>query len=120
MSINNIDKKITDLFVQISNQGKTTRLVSLLLLLILLIVGIYGSINISIFMLLLPVIGVPLMRRFTNPLHDKNIKKYVAKNKYVIGVDLAQNVLSLSKEKKLHYCKEALLIEIRSKLQKKS
>lgn len=113
----NTDKRIIDIFVEISKQGKKTRLFSLFFLLFLLIAGIYCAIKINILALFAPIIFVPLMRRFTNPLHDKNIKKYLSNNSKKIDSDISQKILNLSKDQKLHFCKEALLIQIRSKFQ---
>jgi hypothetical protein len=84
-----------------------------------LIAGIYGSIKINIFMLFLPVILYYSLRRFINPIHDKNIKKYIEKNSDKINPDLISKLSNLNKETKVRYYEKALAIEIKNNLNRR-
>lgn len=114
------NKKVIDLFVEISKAGKSARNGALFVILLLLIAGIIGAVKFSATWLLLPLCGFFLARPYINTLHDRNIKKYLSKHQNTLDATLVKHVSELSKEQKLHYCKEALLIEIRSKLQAKN
>lgn len=115
-----LDEKLVNLFVSIIQQQNKTRMTTLLFLLCLLIIGIYGSIKINIFMLFLPVIAYYSMRRFINPIHDKNIKKYIEKNSDKISPDLISKLSNLTKETKVRYYEKALAIEIKNNLSKRN
>ncbi len=115
----NLDEKLVDLFVSIIQQQNKVRMTTLLLLFCLLIAGIYGSIKINIFMLFLPVILYYSLRRFINPIHDKNIKKYIEKNSDKINPDLISKLSNLNKETKVRYYEKALAIEIKNNLNRR-
>lgn len=114
-----LDEKLVNLFVSIIQQQNKTRMITLLFLLCLLIIGIYGSIKSNIFMLFLPVIAYYSMRKFINPIHDKNIKKYIEKNSDKISSDLISKLLNLTKETKVRYYEKALAIEIKNNLNRR-
>ena len=114
-----LDEKLVNLFVSIIQQQNKTRMITLLFLLCLLIIGIYGSIKSNIFMLFLPVIAYYSMRRFINPIHDKNIKKYIEKNSDKINPDLISKLSNLNKETKVRYYEKALAIEIKNNLNRR-
>ena len=115
----NLDEKLVNLFVSIIQQQNKVRMTTLFLLFCFLIVGIYGSIKINIFMLLLPVILYYPLRRFINPIHDKNIKKYIEKNSDKINPDLISKLSNLNKETKVRYYEKALAIEIKNNLNRR-
>jgi hypothetical protein len=115
----NLDEKLVNLFVSIIQQQNKVRMTTLLLLFCFLIAGIYGSIKINIFMLFLPVILYYSLRRFINPIHDKNIKKYIEKNSDKINPDLISKLSNLNKETKVRYYEKALAIEIKNNLNRR-
>ncbi len=115
----NLDEKLVNLFVSIIQQQNKARMTTLFLLFCLVIIGIYGSIKFNIFMLFLPVIAYYSMRRFINPIHDKNIKKYIEKNSDKINPDLISKLSNLNKETKVRYYEKALAIEIKNNLNRR-
>lgn len=113
-------KRIVELFIKISSDGKKLRKNSLIFFLIILAAGIYGAVKINIFILSAPIILFILLRPYINPLHEKSIAKYLVKNKENLHPALIKKVQNLDKPTKLEYCREALMTEIRSNLRQKN
>ncbi|MBU6338522.1 MAG: hypothetical protein KGQ36_00900 [Rickettsiales bacterium] len=114
-----IEEKLIAIFVEIIQKRKPIRTASLIFLLSLLIAGIYGAVKVSILMLFLPVVGYFAMKRLINPLHDKNVAKYLEVNRDKIGAEIVLAARNLSQETKMNCYREALLTEIRNSLNKR-
>ena len=113
------EEKLIALFVEIIQKRKPVRTAALIFLLSSFIAAIYAAVKISFFAIFTPIIVYFSIKRLINPLHDKNVEKYLEVNRDKIDSDVFSAAKNLSPEMKINLYKEALLTEIRNSLNKR-